>query len=73
MEETQEFEYIEASSNEEIIAACCNALGSTSDIDTALMSTADKNRVARIRRKSLRMMAECIDEMYSLMFDEEEE
>lgn len=68
----EDFEYVDASTNEEIIAACCNAMYSVDGIDTELMSNADKLRVLRIKRKSLRMISACIDEMYSLMFEDED-
>jgi hypothetical protein len=43
------------------------------DFDTEMMSKKDAQRVKRIKRKALRIIDECISEMYDEMFEDEEE
>jgi hypothetical protein len=42
-------------------------------MDTALMSNADRQRVQRIKRKSLAILDYCIGLLYDELFDEETE
>ena len=51
------------------IASAFQAMAAVSDIDTALMSKTDEMRVKRIRRKSLLILENCIDELYNEIFE----
>lgn len=51
------------------IASAFQALAAVSDIDTAIMSKTDENRIKRIRRKSLLIIENCIDELYNEIFE----
>lgn len=65
----QEWE-VEFTSDSEYIAAACNAMNAVDNIDTALMTKADEQRVRRIRRQSLRIISECLNTMYDEIFDD---
>lgn len=51
------------------IASAFQALAAVGDIDTAMMSKMDEMRVKRIRRKSLLIIENCIDELYNEIFE----
>jgi len=61
---------VEFTSTPEYIASACNALAAIDGMDTAIMSRIDERRVKRIRRQSLRIIAECINELYEEIFDD---
>lgn len=61
---------IEFTTTSEYIASACNALSTVDEMDTALMSKSDERRVRRIRRQSLRILSECINELYEEIFDD---
>lgn len=65
----QEWE-VEFTSDSEYIAAACNAINAVDNMDTALMTKADEQRVKRIRRQSLRIISECLNTMYDEIFDD---
>jgi len=56
--------YEEPERPSEIISACVNAIGVISEMDTAMMSKADENRIKKIRRKALRLTEISIDAIY---------
>ncbi len=64
---------VEWTSRSEYVASAYNAIASTENLDPALMSNADANRIKRIRRKSLRIIDDCINEMYSELFEDDGE
>lgn len=68
-----EWIYEEPTTTPEYIASACNGITSISDMDTALMSNADRQRVQRIKRKSLAILDYCIGLLYDELFDEETE
>ncbi len=68
-----EWIYEEPTTTPEFIASACNGITSISDMDTALMSNADRQRVQRIKRKSLAILDYCIGLLYDELFDEETE
>lgn len=70
--EELEFTY-EETSRAEYIAASYNSISAVQDIDTSLLSKEDEKRIKRIKRKALRIIDECISEMYDEMFEDEEE
>lgn len=57
----------------EYIQAAYFALSSVDDIDVAIMNKSDEQRIKRIRRKSIRIIDECLNDMYSELFDDDEE
>ena len=72
-EEAIEMEFLPPTSTPEYIGASFNAIQSVSDMDTALMSNSDKERVRRIRRKALKIIDHCICELYDEIFDKDED
>ncbi|AXH76566.1 MAG: hypothetical protein [Bacteriophage sp.] len=62
----------DATTDSEYIAACYNALGAIDDLDTAMMSKAAESAVKRIRRRSLAIIDKCIDNLYSELFETDE-
>jgi hypothetical protein len=72
--EAEETEFIvEETSRSEYIASSYNSILAVADFDTEMMSKKDAQRVKRIKRKALRIIDECISEMYDEMFEDEEE
>ncbi len=57
---------------ESYISAAYYALSSVDDIDLEMVSTTEKNRIKAIKRKSIRIIHECISVMYDELFGEEE-
>ena len=73
-EEAEETEFIvEETSRAEYIASSYNSILAVADFDTEMMSEKDAQRVKRIKLKALRIIDECISEMYDEMFEDEEE
>ena len=68
-EVTEEWE-VEFTSNSEYIQAAATAMSSVDHIDTALLTKADENRVRRIKRQGLRIISECLNELYEEIFDD---
>ena len=62
---------LDFTTREEYITCACNALNSTESIDA--MTAADKQRLNRIRRKCLLILDSMISEMYSELFESEDE
>lgn len=73
VEEAIEMEFLPPTSTPEYIGASYNAIQAVSDMDTALMSNSDKERVRRIKRKALKIIDYCICELYDEIFDKDEE
>jgi hypothetical protein len=71
-EEISEFEFATTTASE-YIAASFYALEAVDGMDTAIMSKEDERRINRIKRKSLRIIDQCISDLYDEIFDEEEE
>ena len=70
--EEEEIIYEDSSSAYEVILAANAAIQAVSDIDEALagaMSKEDGKRIARIKKKSLRMIDWGVGEMYDSIFD----
>ena len=73
VEEAIEMEFLPPTSTPEYIGASYNAIQAVSDMDTALMSNSDKERIRRIKRKALKIIDYCICELYDEIFDKDEE
>lgn len=72
-EQLQEVIYEDVTTTPEYIALAFNALSSVTDLDTAIMTESDRQRVKRIRRKSIRIIDYCIGLLYDELFDDENE
>lgn len=73
LEQEQEWVYEEPTSTPEYIASATNALSAVENFDTAIMTNADRKRVERIRRRSLRIIDYNIGVLYDELFDEKNE
>ena len=70
-EQAVEMEFLPPTSTPEYIGASFNAIQAVADMDMALMSNSDKERVRRIRRKALKIIDYCICELYDEIFDKD--
>lgn len=61
---------VEFTSREDYIASCYYCISAVDGFDTGLMTKEDQRRVQRIQRKCLRILDECVNEMYDEIFDE---
>jgi hypothetical protein len=57
----------------EYIQGAYFALSSVDDLDVAIMNKEDEKRVKRIRRKSIKIIDECLNQMYDELFETDEE
>ena len=73
LEQEQEWVYEEPTSTPEYIASATNALSAVENFDTAIMTNADRKRVERIKRRSLRIIDYNIGILYDELFDEKNE
>jgi len=56
---------------ESYIASACSALNSMAELDVELMNQTERNRVRSIKRKSLKIIHECINAMHDELFGDE--
>ena len=67
----------EFTTREEYVMLSCKAIETIvalkADMDDKLMSKQDQTRIKRIIRKSLAVIDECTNEMYSELFEKDEE
>jgi hypothetical protein len=63
--------YVEYTSEMEYIQAAYYAFDMSINIDTALLNKSDERRVQRMRRQSLRIVSECLNDLYNEIFDDE--
>ena len=68
-----EWDYEPPTSTPEFIASAYNALSATAEMDTAIMTNADRKRVERIRRRSLKIIDYNIGILYDELFDDKNE
>jgi hypothetical protein len=76
VQETEENELdlqVDFTTSHDYIASAFQAMNAVDDIDTALLSKSDEMRIKRIRRKSLLIIECCINELYSELFESEDE
>mgnify|MGYP007017457787 CR=1 FL=1 len=69
----EEVEYdgeILLSSSHDYITSAVNAINVIADMDTAIMTKIDENRIKKIRRQSLRILSHYINEIYEETFDD---
>jgi hypothetical protein len=72
-EAEEEEALVEFTTREEYVSCAYSALVAISDLDPGLMRPVNQLRIQRIRRKCLRILDECVNEMYSELFDERED
>jgi len=58
------------SSSHDYITSAVNAINVISDMDTAIMTKTDENRIKKIKRQSLRILSHYINEIYEETFDD---
>jgi len=76
VQETEENELdlqVDFTTSHDYISSAFQALNAVDDFDTALLSKSDEMRIKRIRRKSLLIIESCINELYSELFESEDE
>lgn len=69
----EEVEYdgeILLSTSHDYITSAVNAINVIADMDTAIMTKIDENRIKKIRRQSLRILSHYINEIYEETFDD---
>jgi hypothetical protein len=57
----------------EYIMSVCSALSVVDNYDTMIMSKTDEQRIKRIRRKSLKILDNCICELYDEIFETDDD
>lgn len=58
------------STSHEYIASAVQALTIVDEIDTAIMTKTDENRIRKIKRQSLKILSYYINEIYEETFDD---
>jgi hypothetical protein len=71
IEPIEEDGILELTTREEYINCACLALNTVDSIDP--MTAEDKKRVKRVKRKCLKIIDELVGEMYSELYEEEED
>ncbi|HBT93117.1 MAG TPA: hypothetical protein DEB23_02400 [Chitinophagaceae bacterium] len=74
-EVTEEIEWEEAetTTRSDLISCAYYAISAVEDIDLTLTSKIEANKIRRIRRQSIDIIAEVIGEMHAEIFDTEED
>lgn len=72
-EEAIEWEEAETTTRGDLISCAYYAYSTVEDIDLTLLSKIEANKIRRIRRQSLDIIAEVIGEMHAEIFDIGEE
>ena len=64
---------IEFTTREEYISGAYYSISAVDGMDELLMSKEDARRIRRIRRKCLRIIDECVNEMFDELFEIDED
>jgi len=64
---------IEFTTREEYISGAFYSISAVDGMDELLMSKEDARRIRRIRRKCLRIIDECVNEMFDELFEIDED
>lgn len=64
---------VEFTTREDYIGCAYNAIAAVEGLDTGMMNKTDALRIKRIIRKSLRIIDECVNEMYDELFEDDED
>ena len=70
--EDEEFEYVDATTNEEYIGCAFNAISAIDGIDEGLLEPKEKTKIRLIRSKSIAIIYTCINELYEELFPPKE-
>lgn len=62
--------YVEYTSITDYITCAYNAWEMANGVDTMILSKADEKRVRRIKRQSLRIVSQCLNDLYEELFDD---
>lgn len=62
----------DATTDSEYIAACYNAICAVDNVDTGMMSKSAEQAVKRIRKRCIAIIDKCIDNLYSELFESDE-
>ena len=68
-----EWEDAETTTRSDLISCAYYAISAVEDIDITLVSKIEANKIRRIKRQSLDIIAEVIGEMHAEIFDVEED
>jgi hypothetical protein len=68
-----EWEDAETTTRSDLISCAYYALSAVEDIDLTLISKIEANKIKKIKRQSLDIIAEVIGEMHAEIFDVEED
>ena len=71
--ESTEEALVEFTTREDYISCAYYSISSVEDLDTGMMNKTDALRVKRIIRKSLRIIDQCVNEMYDELFEDDED
>ena len=72
-EDPIEWEDAETTTRSDLISCAYYAYSTVEDIDLTLLSKIEANRIRKIKRKSMEIIENVIDEMHSEIFDLDEE
>jgi hypothetical protein len=64
---------VEFTTSHDYIASAFYSMSAISDIDMQILNKADYKRIARIKRQSIRIISECLNELYGEIFEEDDE
>jgi hypothetical protein len=70
MDNEQEFEYVDATTCGEYIAAAYNAINAIEGIDDGLLDSKGKSKIKLIRSRSINIIYSCIMELHGERFPE---
>jgi hypothetical protein len=68
-----EWEDAETTTRSDLISCAYYAMSAVEDIDLTLISKIEANKIRRIKKQSLEIIAEVIGEMHAEIFDTEED
>ena len=68
-----EWEDAETTTRSDLISCAYYAISAVEDIDLTLVSKIEANKIRRIKKQSLEIIAEVIGEMHAEIFDTEED
>jgi hypothetical protein len=71
--EELEWEDAESTTRSDLISCAYYAINAVDEIDLTLISKIEANKIKKIRRQSLDIIAEVINELHAEMFDVEED
>lgn len=73
IEEEIEWEDAETTTRSDLISCAYYAISAVDEIDLTLISKIEANKIKKIRKQSIEIISNIIDELHSEMFDVEEE